>query len=76
MAKGDRAVVDVGKAFVPGDSAESNKQMQRVFMVAEVVIVFMFMCNIMVIWSFSLVLQKSNPKKFSGVDGSKGTENP
>jgi hypothetical protein len=54
-AKGSRVVVDVGKAFVPGDSAERSKQMQRVFIVAGALIVFMFMCNIMVIWSFSLI---------------------
>jgi hypothetical protein len=78
-ANGSRVVVDdVGKAFVPGDSANSSKKMQRVFMVIGVVIVFMFMmCNIMVIWSFSLfVLQKSKPKKFSGFESTGGTGNP
>jgi hypothetical protein len=59
-AKGSRVVVEVGKALVPGDSAESSKKMQRLFMVMGVVIVFMFvMCNIMVMLLFC---SKANPR--------------
>jgi hypothetical protein len=54
-AKGVRVVVAVGKAFALGDSVESSKKMQRVFMVAGVVIVFMVImviCDLVVSLAF------------------------